>query len=195
MLVQLSPDFQNARHQLVKDVWCHLGKAQKATMGGKESKQFPISYDEASKRGESDHTHCWTKLFVEYIFFHTLTCPTFNNILAASISSFPCLSQNLNSTPGSNTLVCFINHESWFTHFSKRYKSEIAVTDLEKRRLQDAFRRSSAANNNISKQVLIQDNPRLQWNERWECYLCKIGSILQGFWTHFFFNFKLFSSY
>ena len=34
------------------------------------------------------------------------------------------------------------NHESFF-----------AVTDNEKRRLQDAFRRSSAANNNISKQV------------------------------------------
>jgi len=50
-------------------------------MGGKESKQFPLTYDEASKR----------------------------------------------------------------------------VTDIEKRRLQDAFRRSSAANNNLSKQVFIHD--------------------------------------
>jgi len=50
-------------------------------MGGKESKQFPLTYDEASKR----------------------------------------------------------------------------VTEVEKRRLQDAFRRSSAANNNLSKQVFIHD--------------------------------------
>ena len=36
---------------------------------------------------------------------------------------------------------------------SKSHESFFAVTDNEKRRLQDAFRRSSAANNNISKQV------------------------------------------
>ena len=51
MLVQLTPDFQNGCHHLGKDVWCDLGEAQRSTMGGKESKQFPISYDEASKRG------------------------------------------------------------------------------------------------------------------------------------------------
>ena len=32
-----------------------------------------------------------------------------------------------------------------------------SVSETEKRRLQDAFRRSSAANSNISKQVFIQD--------------------------------------
>ena len=36
---------------------------------------------------------------------------------------------------------------------SNSHESFFAVTDNEKRRLQDAFRRSSAANNNISKQV------------------------------------------
>ena len=36
---------------------------------------------------------------------------------------------------------------------SSSHESFFAVTDNEKRRLQDAFRRSSAANNNISKQV------------------------------------------
>ena len=33
----------------------------------------------------------------------------------------------------------------------------VSVSETEKRRLQDAFRRSSAANSNISKQVFIQD--------------------------------------
>ena len=66
--------------------------------------------------------------------------------------------------------------------FSKNYTSVIAVTDLEKRRLQDAFRRSSAANNSISKQVLIRDKQRPQWRERWECSLCSIG--FHGSWSH-----------
>ena len=113
MLVQLTPDFQNACHHLAKDVWCDLGEAQRSTMGGKESKQFPISYDEASKRGE-----IWR-----------------DNLM--HISHITYLLQDINA----NVLI------------SKHYKSEFSVTDHEKRRLQDAFRRSSAANNNISKQV------------------------------------------
>ena len=67
-------------------------------MGGKESKQFPISYDEAVKRGKM-------KLDIN------------------------------------DDLNPFI----------------VSVSETEKRRLQDAFRRSSAANSNISKQVFIQD--------------------------------------
>ena len=62
--------------------------------------------------------------------------------------------------------------------FSKNYNSKIAVTDLEKRRLQDAFRRSSAANNNISKQVHIQDKAkRSQWGKRCGCRVCKIAKL------------------
>ena len=71
-------------------------------MGGKESKQFPLTYDEAVKRG------IWT----------------------------------------SKTHLYLI--------------SMILVSEAEKRRLQDAFRRSSAANSNISKQV---SNESRSWND------------------------------
>ena len=73
-------------------------------MGGKESKQFPISYDEAAKRGK------------EFV---------------------PIVAKNL-------SFLCFF-----------------VVSETEKRRLQDAFRRSSAANSIISKQVTPGNNLRI----------------------------------
>ena len=93
-------------------------------MGGKESKQFPISYDEASKRGEE-----------------------------SSLRMSACERRRQHLTPD----IIVQENVLFDVLFSKDYTSVIAVTDLEKRRLQDAFRRSSAANNSISKQVLIQD--------------------------------------
>ena len=87
-------------------------------MGGKESKQFPISYDEASKRGE--------------VSFLGLT------------STFGAKFEDL------------VHHIQIYNSVKRSFYfdlNDIAVTDNEKRRLQDAFRRSSAANNNISKQV------------------------------------------
>ena len=73
-------------------------------MGGKESKQFPISSDEAAKRGKNGK-----KLQKLYELFY----PFF------------------------------------------------VVSETEKRRLQDAFRRSSAANSIISKQVTPGNNLRI----------------------------------
>ena len=95
--------FQNGRNNIITK---GSDRVKVINMGGSSSKQFPLTYDEASKRGKIS------------CFLHFL--------------SNKC------------------NSKFQLEHYNLK---SFLVTEVEKRRLQDAFRRSSAANNNLSKQV------------------------------------------
>ena len=80
-------------------------------MGGKESKQFPVSTEDALKRGKIFISHMAMHIYVDYVLLHPLI----------DLSNF------------------------------------FSVTDVERRRLQDAFRRYSNSSGYITRLTFLRD--------------------------------------